>query len=201
MKKVSLILILTLIITPKLIGQNKKFDYKNLKPENFKNAQVKDGAVFNDKDGNTFKIKNTEGLKGLRLKQDGKWLKHGAFFSFYNGRLTSMTTYHYGKKHGPYEKYHANGKVQFEYSHKNNLREGNWRQYRDDGTIYEECTYKNGKIEGVKITYHTNEKKKFVNNYINGIRNGESLYYNDEGKLVSKSNYKMGKKVGKTQWY
>lgn len=203
MKKLSITLLIgiTLSFTFSAKGQESDFDPNKLKAEYFQDEKVKDGLIFNDNEGNSYRVKNSDYSRGVYIKKDDKWLKHGAFYSISNGRVTSKTTYSYGKKHGPYEAYHSNGKIQFEYSYQNNLKEGKWYQYRDNGTLFEECEYKNGIKEGKQITYHSNEKQQFVSTYVNGNRHGESLQYNDKGKLVARSQYNDGKKIGKTEWY
>ena len=203
MKNLSIVITIgiTLFFTYSVKSQETEFDPNKLKAEYFQDEKIKDGLIFSDKQANTFKIKNSDYSRGVYIKKDDKWLKHGAFYSISSGRVTSKTTYSYGKKHGPYEAYHSNGKLQFQYSFQDNLKEGKWYQYRDNGTLFEEREYKNGMKEGSQITYHSNEKKQFVSTYVNGKRHGESLQYNDEGKLVSRTQYKEGKQIGKTQWY
>ncbi len=203
MKKLSIVLLIgiTLSFTYSAKGQESDFNPNELKAEYFQDQKVKDGLIFNDKKGTSYKVKNSDYSRGVYIKKDDKWLKHGAFYSISSGRVTSKTTYNYGEKHGPYESYHSNGKIQFQYSFQKNLKEGKWYQYRDDGTLSEEREYKNGMKEGTQISYHINEKKQFVSTYVNGKRHGESLQYNDEGKLVARSQYNAGKKIGKTQWY
>lgn len=183
-----------------LQAQNSNFDPYKLKAEYFKNKDVKDGLLFDDQKGNAFKIKNSEYSRGLYIKKDGKWLKHGVFYSMTKGRVRAKTMYSYGKKHGAYESYHSNGKIQFQYNNKNNLKEGKWYQYRNDGSLFEEKVFKNGQIHGTKISYHLNGEKNFVSTYVNGKKHGERLQYNNKGKLIGRSQFNMGKKVGKTQW-
>jgi len=190
-----------LIFSSSVQAQASSFDPNLLKAEYFNDEGVKEGLVFDDKKGNTFKIKNSKYSRGLYIQHDGKWLKHGVFYSVSSGRVTSKTMYFYGKKHGEHLGYHSNGKTQFQYYYNQGKKEGKWYQYRDDGSLFEEKVYENGVIEGTKISYHSNGVKNFVSTYINGKRNGESFQYNDDGELVGKSQYNMGKKVGKTQWY
>ncbi len=182
-------------------GQEADFDPNALKAEYFQDEEVKDGLIINDNQGNSYRIKNSEYSRGLYVYKDDKWLKHGAFYSISSGRVTSKTTYSYGKKHGPYESYYSSGKINFQYSFQNNLKEGKWYQYREDETLFQEFDYRNGLKEGAQITYHSNGRKNFVSTYVLGKKHGESLVYNDQGKLVSRSQYDAGKKIGKTEWY
>jgi antitoxin component YwqK of YwqJK toxin-antitoxin module len=194
------ILFAVLLINATVIGQKSDFNPNTLKAEYFNDKSIKNGLIFNDNEGRSYKIKNSEYSKGLYIKKDNSWKKHGVFYFMSSGRVTSKTIYFYGKKHGIHEAYHSNGKIQFQYNYYNNLKEGKWYQYRDNGALIEEKSYKNNLIEGTKISYHSNGTKNFISTYVNGKREGERLQYNDKGKLISISNYKMGNKIGKTQW-
>lgn len=203
MKKLSIILLfgITLPFSFSAEGQESEFDPNELKAEYFQNEEVKDDLLFNDKKGNSYKVNKSDNRRGVYIKKDDEWLKHGAFFNLSEGRVTRKTTYSYGKKHGPYEAYHDNGKIKFQYSYQNDLKEGKWYHYRENGNIYEECEYKNGKKEGTQITYRKNGEKMFVTTYVNDEKHGESLHYNPKGKLVARTQYKAGKQVGEKQWY
>jgi antitoxin component YwqK of YwqJK toxin-antitoxin module len=195
-----LMLLSVMIVSNTIVAQESIFDPYKIEVEYFSDGGVKDGLIFNDKKGDTYKIKNSDYNKGLYLKYDGKFLKHGVFYSMSNGRVTSKTSYYYGKKHGEHLGYHSNGKIQFQYYYDNGKKNGKWYQYRDDESLFEEKEYKMGVLDGVKITYHSNGIKNFERTYINGLREGDTLQYNDKGKLVGRTKYKMGKRVGKTQW-
>lgn len=190
-----------LIFSITLHAQEFDFDPNKLKAEYFNDKGVKDGLVFNDKKGNTFKIKNNDYSRGLYIKHEGKWLKHGVYYEMSSGRVTSKTLFVYGEKNGEYLAYHSNGNLNFRYHFNKGIKEGKWYQYRDDGSPFEEKEFKNGVIEGTKISYHPNGLKEYVSTYVNGKRHGETLGYNKEGKLISGTKYNMGEKVGKTQWY
>lgn len=195
------VFILTFLLCAPLVqGQKDDFDPNKLKAAYFKDKSVKDKLEFNDKKGNRFKVKNSEYSKGLYIKKDGKWLKHGVFYGLSSGRVTSKTIYFYGKRHGLHESYHSNGKTQFQYNYHNGIKEGKWYQYTSKGSLFEEKTYKNGVIEGTKTTYHSNGVQQFISTYVNGKRHGEVQQFNDKGRLVARSQYNMGQKVGKTQW-
>ena len=195
-----LIILGTLICSP-LKAQESSFDPNKLKSEYFNDKEVKDGLVFNDKKGNTFKIENSDYSKGLYVKKKEKWVKHGVWYNMSGGRVIKKQIYTYGKKNGVFEEYHKNGKVKKEYQFVNGIKQGMEYQYRDDGTKIYECPYQNDKMEGVKIEYRSNGSISSKKNYKNGEKHGESLHYNDKGKLVARSQYEFGKKVGKTQQY
>lgn len=186
---------LTFLYMPIINGQE-DFDPNKLKEEYFQNDKIVNEATFVDKLGNSYKITNTEYLKGVSIKKDGSWQKHGVFYSFSGGRKTGKTTYSYGKKHGECESYFADSKLQFKWNCENDKREGKWYQYREDGTLSREKVYKNDLIEGEEIVYYVSGAKNFVNQYVGGKKHGEWLQYKEDGKLISKTQFNMDEKVG-----
>lgn len=183
---------------------DKAFDYTKVKPEHY--AKLKNKSQFTDKQGDTYKVKNTKYKKGLYIQiiENGrsKWKKHGRFYSVSSssGKTTGFVTYHYGVKEGPAESYNSEGQVKFKKYFKNNKLEGPWQQFTDKGKLFEERVYVNGKKHGKQITYHSNGQPNFTSTYVQGKREGESYQYNDKGKLIAKKVYVNGKKIGKTQW-
>lgn len=200
MKRSIVKIICLFFITNHLFSQESSFNPDKLKVEYFTNKTIKDGATFNDKEGKNFKIRNSDYSKGLYIKKDKKWLKHGVWFSMYKGRVTKKEVYSEGKKNGLSESYHKNGKVQFEYNYVNNLKEGMAYQYRADGSKVHQTPYKSNKMEGQRIEYTPKGKISFKKDYKNGLRHGEVLQYTN-GKLVARTQYKEDKKVGKTKFY
>jgi antitoxin component YwqK of YwqJK toxin-antitoxin module len=200
-KKTNILTLLCFILlTSNLNGQDTSHNPFTLEPEHFNSEKIKDGLEFNDNKGNTYKIKNNKYSKGLLIRDGKKWQRHGVYYSYSSGRLTTKTTYRYGNKDGPYETYHSNGKKQFVCTYKNNMKEGKWYQYTNKGNIFEEVEYKQGKKNGIQITYHSNGKRNFVSTYVDGKRQGEKLQYNEKGKLIARSQFKDGKQIGKTIW-
>ena len=182
-------------------AQDSNFAPNQLKAEYFQDKNVKHNLEFNDKKGNSFKILNTDSSKGLRIKKNNKWLKHGAYYTYINGKLDSKTIYNYGKKEGSYESYYSSGKIKFQCDYENDKIEGTWKCFYENGTLLKEINYKKGLKEGTRITYYPNGEKNFVTSFSNDLRHGESLQYNNKGKLESKTEYNNGEKLGKTIWY
>jgi antitoxin component YwqK of YwqJK toxin-antitoxin module len=176
-------------------SQESSFDPNKLKVEFFEDAQIKDGLIFDDDKGNSYKIKNSKYSNGVYIKKNKQWLKHGVFYTLSDGRKTAMTTYYYGKKHGAHESYYKNGKTQFQYTFENNLKEGSWYQYRENGALVRMSNYKNNLKDGMQFSYHFNGKEEFVTPYVNGLKHGGQLHYNDKGKFLSSIQYEMGKSL------
>ena len=185
--------------------QSEEFDPYTLPAEHYNDASIKDKAEFSDKKGNQFRIKNSKYSRGLYIRHDKKWKKHGIFYSLSSGRVTSQTTYHYGEKNGPHLSFHSNGKVSFQYNYFEGKKHGQWYQYRDNGSLVEEKEYKNGLKDGPRTSYFSRKDGQtgpiqFTSTNVKGKTHGEKLQYNEDGKIVARSQYNMGKKIGKTQW-
>jgi antitoxin component YwqK of YwqJK toxin-antitoxin module len=196
MNKLNFIITIFLIFFSSILfSQNKNFDPNNLKPEYFKDASIKDNAEFNDKEGHTYKIKNSASSIGLYIKKDNSWVKHGVWHEYYEGNLASKAIYSYGKLHGRKDTYRSNGKVQFSYEYVNGVQEGKSYQYWETGSLYEECPYVNGKKDGLKITYRENGTIQFKTNFKEGQRHGDHYQYDDKGTQVAHEQYNMGKKI------
>ena len=108
------------------------FDYTKVKPEHYKNLANK--SEFTDKDGQSFKIKNTKSQKGLYIQVSinghNKWKKHGVFYSMRSdGTLYEMVTYSFGEKEGLKESYTSKGIVQFRSYYEDNKKHGSWTQF------------------------------------------------------------------------
>jgi len=180
------------------------FDYTKIKPEHYKN--LTDESEFIDKDGENFKIKNTNSQKGLYIQVTingrNKWKKHGVFYSIRSdGTVYEMVTYLFGKKDGLKESYNSKGIVKFRYYYKNNQKHGSWTQFNDKGVKVSEATYEHGLKQG-KVKDYYNEKLHFEKDYVDGKRHGQVIQYNtSSGRVVARSHYNKGKKIGKTQWY
>ena len=49
-----------------------------------------------------------------------------------------------GRKQGPWESFHYNGKLRQKGSYRNGLREGSWEFFYDNGKILSRGSYRNG---------------------------------------------------------
>lgn len=180
------------------------FDSTKIKLEQYKN--LVDQSKITDKNGKTFKIKNTNSQKGLYIeviiKDRSKWEKHGVFYSIRsNGTVSEMTTYSFGKKDGLKESYHNKGSVNFRYYNQNNQKHGSWTQFNNKEEKISEVTYKYGLRQG-KMYKYTKGKIHFEKDYVDGILHGEILQYDpSSGKLIARTKYNKGDKIGKTQRY
>lgn len=99
-----------------------------------------------------------------------------------------------GKRHGPFKKWHCNGKLCQEGEYKNNLREGVWKECYQDGKLYQEGMYVLGQRQGLWKTFNETliECGEYVDNKKNGVWRG---WYPD-GQPECECTYQMGKQHG-----
>lgn len=179
-------------------------DYSKLKPEHFDKLQ--DKMQFHDKQtGQNYKVSNHEFSRGLYIEvvknKSKKWVKHGAFYTIYKGRVTQLVTYHHGDRHGVSESYNKKGIVQFRKHYVKGVQEGLWEQFNDKGEKVAECMYREGRRNGQCYDYYEG-KLEWKHDYVDGKRHGKTLQYDTRtGKLISSAQYKRGKMVGKRQWH
>ncbi|MHC1706789.1 MAG: toxin-antitoxin system YwqK family antitoxin [Bacteroidales bacterium] len=85
--------------------------------------------------------------------------------------------------------YYSNGKLKVMAQYKNNLPDGLWREYTEEGKLDKGFLYKKGIIIGKGITDEA------------GFRQGPWIEYYDDGILKAEGKYKNGKKTGYWKYY
>ncbi len=124
-------------------------------------------------------------------------------------------------REGKYIQYNSIGKLKQIGKYKNDLKEGTWKEYWDDGILKSTSHYSKGQYSGKVISYTLSGKVRSKNEYLdretyikrNHLENeknignklyldGEQLVYSDNGILNQRSNYKNGKLDGiQEKWY
>lgn len=196
--KYLLIILTTLAFAQFAAAQNTEtINYSNLPVEAF--DKLEDGSQFVDQTTfETYKITNTERQKGLSIQTNvngnTRYVKHGVFYSFYNGKKSELITYDYGKRDGIQESYNDKGITKFQHVNKNNQKEGLSKQWTDRGELVRETPYVGGRKNGTDKQYRSG-KLIFKTEYVDGKRHGTHLQYNDAGKEVARKTYVKGKVV------
>ncbi len=80
-----------------------------------------------------------------------------------------------GKREGEYKEYHENGQLKKICNYSNDKKEGKYKQYYKNGKIYIICNYKNAKIEGIYKECYENIEIEIICNFKNGERQMEHL--------------------------
>lgn len=95
-------------------------------------------------------------------------------------------------ENGVYKKYRDDGKLFSEIPMKNGKRNGLAKDYYPDGTLHHEIEYVNGLKHGAARTYYENGQLYMHSTYSAGKLDGVQKKYRDNGLLMAEIPYKMG---------
>lgn len=85
--------------------------------------------------------------------------------------------------------YHPNGQKYMEGAFKDELREGKWTSWYEDGTLWSEGDFKAGESHGMRTVYHPNGQLHYQGAFNEGERIGKWTFYNEEGIRINEINY------------
>jgi len=149
-------------------------------------------------------------------------------FKYYhpNGKLKSITFFIQGVHQVKTTIFHPNENKASEGQYVDQLKDGEWKYWDEDGTLIRIENYKVGKKDGVWKTYSAStgillEELNYLNdqlygiantfyidgvpctveNYINNQRNGNAESYFIDGKLSIKGTFYQGLKIGVWEYY
>jgi hypothetical protein len=108
------------------------------------------------------------------------------------GLITSFCT---NTQKTEYE-FYSDGSIKCKYSYLNNILEGKYACYYENGKIMEEGHYENNKKNGQVISYHPNGLTKSVYTFQEGIENGDYKVFYPNGNLKIVGQMEKGKKMG-----
>lgn len=114
------------------------------------------------------------------------------YYSFYDKTLKGTETFVNGKKEGLSVNYYATGKISQELNYKNDLKNGIWRQYYENGSLKISGTYIAGKRTGVFIVNYPNNKPEWKGSYTDDVKTGKWIHYNPDGTLESEIEFING---------
>ncbi len=123
------------------------------------------------------------------LKKDSVW----KYYSYYDHTLKSSETYKDGIKQGLECHYYPNGKYFDKIEWKNNVKDGGWEQFFEDGNFRLRGGYANGKLSGDFYVYYPNNIPMVKGHYTNDMREGKWIYYNQDGTVNNEVLFVSGK--------
>lgn len=100
-----------------------------------------------------------------------------------------------GKKQGGWKHYQG-AVLKFTGNYKDNLPEGEFIYYNDDGTIKAKSIFSAQAQRVVVTNFHLSGEKKSEGGFLNKKKEGEWRYYSEDKILVAVENYKSGLKEG-----
>jgi len=87
--------------------------------------------------------------------------------------------------------FYENKQKKMEGTFKDDLRNGEWKAWYEDGTLWSEGEYKDGKRDGLGIAYHENGTKYIEGMYSNDTRIGAWRFYDTTGVLIKEVNFDL----------
>lgn len=84
---------------------------------------------------------------------------------------------------------YENGKTRMEGAIKNGEREGAWKVYFDDGTLWSEGSYIEGKRSGEAKNYYPNGKLRYEGFFKGDKKTGHWKFYNESGQLEQEKDF------------
>lgn len=111
---------------------------------------------------------------------------------FEDGSIKSEKTF---EKIGGEEKlikevvYHPNGQKYMEGAYKDNLREGKWTSWYENGTLWSEGEFQAGESHGKTIVFHPNGQLHYEGSFDNGERIGIWTFFDENGIKIKDIDY------------
>ena len=124
----------------------------------------------------------------IDTRRDSVWL----YYSYHTKTLSHRVEYTAGKHNGKEQNFYSNGNVAEETIWKNDLRDGPWKQYFENGQLKSSATYINGNLEGSYNSYHLDGTTHMEGAYRHDVPHGEWKRYDEKEKLVSTIRYAEG---------
>ncbi len=104
---------------------------------------------------------------------------------YFGDRILAEYTLKEGKKTGQQKVYYLNGNLKRIGNFNNDLENGLFKEYSEDGIIQAEYEMKNGELNGQIKTYYDNGKIKKKGTFLKGKANGTFTEYNEDGTISS----------------
>ncbi len=132
---------------------------------------------------------------GTTLKVEGQVkdnLPYGIWRTYYeSGNLQSVANYDDGEVEGDFYYYFDKKpkKLMIQARFDQDLLDGEYIEYWDNGAIKAKLQYKNGKLHGEALYYFPTGQLKTKGKYRNGEKKAKWLFYNKKGEIVGKKRY------------
>ena len=169
--------------------------------EYYKNGQIKVQGYYKEgkRDGEFKAFLRNGKSAGSVIYKDGKIIKSTLINSMKDNASFSILTdiNSSSNSHEVVTDEFSNGLLkQYFTFNKDELLDGESRQYYEEGDIKSISPFKNNVADGVFISYYQNGNMKEKHAYKNGNEEGEGIFYYENGKLEEKYFMKNGKLDG-----
>ncbi|MCX7987287.1 MAG: toxin-antitoxin system YwqK family antitoxin [Bacteroidales bacterium] len=126
--------------------------------------------------------------KYLGQKRDSLW----QFYSYYDKTLRLEENYKDGKRNGLSVKYYPNRRPAETLNWIDDKREGEWKQYFQDGNLKLEAMYVNDKRHGYFRLYRPNGMPEVFGQFSENLMDGEWVYFDEKGQERMHIRYRKG---------
>ena len=159
--------------------------------EMFEDAEMGHQEEVEDKQGNVYRVFNQSYRKGLEIKVNGNWVKHGKEFGYDTSKkfIERETEFTYGKRDGLEILYHSKGKKKSEINYSEGELDGSYILYWElKGSskvlVSKKGEYKMGKKNGVFTKYFDNGQPEWTKEFSNGKPIGQLCQWNRDGTEI-----------------
>ena len=135
-------------------------------------------------------------------------LKNGAYINYFKNGLTNQKgTYKSGKKEGlwTYFYYTKDSKIskkEKEVHYKNDLKNGLYTEWHQNGQKKKQITYQDDNQEGIGLTWYENGQKSSEMFFEDHLPEGENKMWFENGQLKALAVFRQGKREGIVKgWY
>lgn len=120
----------------------------------------------------------------------------GAFFN--NGiKVAEGITLEDGVRDGDWKEFYDNGALKAEGSYSKGLKTGTWKFYHPNGKLEQSGKYDaKGKLTGQWVWYYPSGEILREENYLNGLSDGLMTEYDEEGNIIAEGEYIEGLEEG-----
>lgn len=153
---------------------------------------------FSKKDNSAFTIFYDQKKNKISEGKVVDKLREGSWKYYHEASKIVMTLENYvkGKLEGNRKIFFPSGKLAEESNYKNNVRQGAYKKYTENGIVLEETTYLNGEFHGQTIYRDPLGNIVAKGVYKNGKKKGIWQFF-ENGKLVSEENMSLYRKAKK----
>ncbi len=180
---------------------NKKIKYRGSFKDNQPSGKWKywyqNGKVFSEKE-----IKNKLSSNWKIFNTDGKPFMDKTYNLTVIEEYPNGAPYHiyYSKKGDKYKYeyfFHPDFQLQMQGATINNIRDGKWAYWYENGNPWSVGYYKNGLNDSTRTVWYENGKIRYEGKYKDGIEVGIWKFYDETGSLVKEADYDNKKVIDK----
>lgn len=117
--------------------------------------------------------------------KDSVW----TYYSEFDGSVRIRESYREGKLHGPSRSFYPDGLISEEVWWEEDVKEGEWRQFYQNGAPRLSGHYENGLLQGSYEVYFSNKNIKIKGNYLDNKSHGTWRFFDEEGNEVYALDY------------